>query len=99
MTVGPTLEDSLNELELASHNVRREVTAKQQSDKGTSKSYSRHYKSYMLWWSMDQQEKSRESTGCIPIPAEPITVAKVALFLNHEAKRPKVCSYQFSALF
>ncbi|KAI0071523.1 hypothetical protein K474DRAFT_1606805 [Panus rudis PR-1116 ss-1] len=89
VTITSTLQDSMDELELRSHNVRREVATKQQADKGTSKSYSRHLKNYLTWWSTYQQEETRKNPVRIPIAAEPIMVAKVAMFLQHEISRPK----------
>ncbi|KAI0073131.1 hypothetical protein K474DRAFT_261907 [Panus rudis PR-1116 ss-1] len=88
-TMHGTLQASLADLELASHNVRREIVEQQQSDKGTSKSYARHVRNYMTWWSLYQQEENEKNPARIPIPAEPITAAKVAMFLQHEISRPK----------
>ncbi|KAI0072908.1 hypothetical protein K474DRAFT_1711186 [Panus rudis PR-1116 ss-1] len=59
------------------------------SDKGTSKSYAQHVRNYMTWWSLYQQEENEKNPARILIPTEPITSAKVAMFLQHEISHPK----------
>ncbi|KAI0073663.1 hypothetical protein K474DRAFT_1602967 [Panus rudis PR-1116 ss-1] len=83
------LQTSLEELDLASHAARKEIVAHQQSDKGTSTAYSRHLANYLKWWATYQADEDKKNPARVAIPAEPITAAKVAMFLQHESSRPK----------
>lgn len=85
------IDTSLAELEVTSHAIRMALAAKEQSDKGTANSYTRHVNNYLKWWASYQAGECQQNPSRIPLPAEPITAAKVAMFLNYETTWLKVC--------
>ncbi|KAJ7154430.1 hypothetical protein C8R43DRAFT_885108 [Mycena crocata] len=83
-------------LEAETHALRLESRAKDQSGKGTGKSYGRHVNSYQAWWDQHEVEKVLKDPRLVAIPALPITAAKVAMFLQYESTREKVCTLRSS---
>jgi hypothetical protein len=91
MTLLEQEEYSKRMLHADSHKKRQEYVAREQNDKGTKDSYSRHIQAYQLWWdhiyqpSLLLSDPSRRR-----LPAFPITAAKAMMFLDYESARPKV---------
>jgi hypothetical protein len=80
-------------LEADSHAVRLEMADKEQSSKATKAKYERYLHAYETWWDANQAQIVRSDSSRVAIPALPITVAKVAMFLNYESNRErKVCA-------
>lgn len=77
-------------LEEESHAIQLESQAKEQGDKATSKTYSRHVSRYQDWWNLSEATKISQNPRLVAIPALPITPAKVAMFLQYESTREKV---------
>ena len=71
--------------QLASH--QQEAAAK----KGTGKCYERHPERYEQWWAEREaalvEEAAAKGTVHLPIPAHPITGAKVAIFMQEDRFR------------
>ncbi|KAJ7269115.1 hypothetical protein C8J57DRAFT_1609308 [Mycena rebaudengoi] len=80
---------SMTLLEEESHAIRLESQAKEQGDKATSKTYSRHVSRYQDWWNLSEATKISQNPRLVAIPALPITPAKVAMFLQYESTREK----------
>ncbi|KAJ6533858.1 hypothetical protein DFH09DRAFT_970435, partial [Mycena vulgaris] len=76
-------------LESESHALRLQSQAKEQEDKGTFKTYRRHFGSYQIWWDLSEAKKVSQNPHLVAIPALPITAAKVAMFLQYESSREK----------
>jgi len=84
-------------IEADSHVIRLEMADKEQSGKATKGKYDRYLQAYETWWNANQSQTVRSDTSRVAIPALPITVAKVVLFLKHESTREKkVCVHQFT---
>jgi hypothetical protein len=77
-------------LEQESHQLRLRIGEKELEGKGTAKSYPRQVQNYQLWFEADQARIAAEDGARVPIPAFPVTAAKVSMFLNHETTREKV---------
>jgi hypothetical protein len=92
------LELSLARLEAESHGVRLQQARQVQGNSQTAGTYERHIKNYETWWTRDQQLRSQMESEYTPIPAFPVTAAKVAMFLQYETTREKVW-FLFSPLF
>ena len=94
MSVAPDppmgMQASLAALEADSHAARLAHAKREQSDKSTVGTYKRHVDRYEKWWIRYQAEQSASIKGWTPIPAFPITTAKVSMFLGHESKWEKV---------
>ncbi|KAF5367837.1 hypothetical protein D9615_010577 [Tricholomella constricta] len=77
-------------LHAEAHQKRKEYAVREQEDKGTKASYGRHVSAYQLWWDTVYQpcvvtaDPTREV-----LPSFPITAAKVMMYLDYEATRPK----------
>ena len=84
------MQASLAALEADSHAARLAHAKREQSDKSTAGTYKRHVDRYEKWWIRYQAEQSASIDGWTPIPAFPITAAKVSMFLGHESTREKV---------
>ena len=84
------MQASLAALEADSHAARLAHAKQEQSDKSTAGTYKRHVDRYEKWWIRYQAEQSASIKGWTPIPAFPITAAKVSMFLGHESTREKV---------
>ncbi|KAF7330285.1 hypothetical protein MVEN_02466400 [Mycena venus] len=80
---------SYAQLEARSYAVRERVVAEKQEKKGTGPAYERHYTAYQLWWHQDQAKLQTEDPAYVTIPALPITVPKVVVFLEYEKERPQ----------
>ena len=84
-----TLEQEVQQQAAARHSELEE-------NSNTFAAYRRHYARYQSWWDKDQAERSLEAEsaniGYCRVDALPITGVKVALFLEHERKRNRVCS-------
>jgi len=81
---------SLAKLDADSHAVRLKQAEIEQKDKQTARTYQLAIESYEKWWGSYQANLSADEVGYTPIPAFPITAAKVAMFLDYETTRPKV---------
>ena len=90
--ISPRMQRSLSMLKQESHELRVRIGEKELEGKGTAKSYPRQVQNYQLWFEADQERIAAEDSTRVPIPAFPVTVAKVAMFLHHETTREKVGS-------
>jgi hypothetical protein len=91
------LNYSTNALEADANNAYKRVIAQEQDDKETKRAYSRHLAAYQTWWEQYQARVMAADPDRTYIPALPITVSKVVMFLDYESKRPKkVCNRFFS---
>ncbi|KAK7053517.1 hypothetical protein R3P38DRAFT_3254085 [Favolaschia claudopus] len=88
-TLASTTQASYDLLDARSHAIWNRLTEEKQEDKGTAPAYKRHYISYQTWWATDQARIQAENTQYVPIPALPITPAKVVVFLEYEMARPQ----------
>jgi hypothetical protein len=84
------MQASLSALEADSHATRLVQMRKEQNDKSTGTTYGRHVNRYERWWVQYQARQTASIAGWTPIPAFPITAAKVSMFLEYEANREKV---------
>ncbi|KAJ7881835.1 hypothetical protein B0H13DRAFT_1888161 [Mycena leptocephala] len=84
------LKTSYDALEAQSQLLRQSFVAQNQEGKKTGGTYERHYKNFTAWWDDHEARLAQENPSYMPIPAVPITVAKVTLFLHHEMTRPQV---------
>ncbi|KAJ7185137.1 hypothetical protein GGX14DRAFT_409313 [Mycena pura] len=85
----PTTDTSLAQLEARSFAVRERLVAEKQEQKGTGAAYERHYRAYQSWWHDDQARLQAENSMYTPIPALPVTIPKVVVFLEYEMGRPQ----------
>ena len=92
-----SLSESLSKIKDQAHANRLTIQQQLIEGKGTEEAYTRHVKSYLSFWSSFQDQKIKEDPQWARIPAHPITGDKVAIFLQHETTRNKVC-YYFTAL-
>ncbi|KAJ7610445.1 hypothetical protein FB45DRAFT_875800 [Roridomyces roridus] len=83
------LQASYAALEDRSHRLRQDVVSENQELKQTGRIYGRHYQSYIKWFEASEASRVEADPSYAPIPALPITVAKVTLYLDHEMTRPK----------
>jgi hypothetical protein len=93
LTLGPSpgrLSRSLQFLDSQSHAVRMEIRAKEQENKETPTTYSRHVNTYQAWWDVAETTKVLQNRSLVALPALPIIAAKVAMFLQYETTREKV---------
>lgn len=81
---------SLTRLDDESHLNRLALQREMVEGKGTEEAYARHLKSYAAFWDMFQAQNMAKDPSWTEVPAHPITAAKVAHFLQHEAQRNKV---------
>ena len=81
---------SLAKLDADSHAVWLKQAEIEQKDKQTARTYQLAVESYEKWWGSYQANLSVDDASYTPIPAFPITAAKVAMFLDYETTRPKV---------
>ena len=90
---GPDLngmQQSLADLEAASHAFRLAQAESDQKKKGTGATYDRHVRRYNDFWDRYQAELCLGNPQRVSVPSFPITAAKVAMFLQHESTREKV---------
>lgn len=85
-----SMQRSLAALEAETQALRQTLVAQEQSDKQTKPTYARHVTNYQTWWEQSQHAKQAEDATWTAVPAFPITVVKVALFLHYETTRPQV---------
>jgi hypothetical protein len=83
-----TLEQEVQQQPAARH-------SKLEEKSNTFAAYRRHYARYQSWWDQDQARRFSEAESANVayerVEALPITMVKVALFLEHERKRNRVC--------
>ncbi|KAG2095328.1 hypothetical protein BD769DRAFT_1678377 [Suillus cothurnatus] len=84
LVVSPHMQHSLSMLEQESHELRLRIGEKELEGKGTAKSYPQQVQKYQLWFDADQARTAAEDSTRVPIPAFPVTAAKVSVFLHHE---------------
>jgi hypothetical protein len=89
---------SLAKLDADSHAVRLKQAEIEQKDKQTARTYQLAVESYEKWWGSYQASLSANDASYTPIPAFPVTAAKVVMFLDYETMRPKV-NVLFHVLF
>ncbi|KAJ7016468.1 hypothetical protein C8F04DRAFT_1343120 [Mycena alexandri] len=83
------LKKSLDALEAQTQLLRQNLLAQNQERKATGETYARHYNAYDTWFNAEQARLAGEDSTYAAIPSQPITVAKVTLFLNYEMTRPQ----------
>ncbi|KAH9178185.1 hypothetical protein EDB89DRAFT_1151160 [Lactarius sanguifluus] len=83
------MQQSIDELEAASQDVRFRVACDEQSDKTTAATYRRHVNAYAMWWDAYQASILLGDPTQVAIPAFPITAAKATMFLEYTSTRPK----------
>ncbi|KAJ7720340.1 hypothetical protein B0H16DRAFT_1793545 [Mycena metata] len=91
-TLGPSpgrIDRSLQFLESQSQAVRMEIRTKEQANKATPGTYSRHVNSYQSWWDVAEALKVSQNRNLVALPAFPIISAKVSMFLQYETTREK----------
>ncbi|KAK7008468.1 hypothetical protein R3P38DRAFT_3210716 [Favolaschia claudopus] len=86
---GPASQSSYAALEAESQLLRQSFVQKNQEGKSTGDTYKRHYGNYILWFDGRETLRFQKDPLYQRIPALPITVAKVVLFLDYEMKRPQ----------
>lgn len=95
-----TAQDSVQVLANEVHASHLSRQSEYVSGKSTDKKYQNRVREYLEWWENDQalrcEVASRNGTLWIPVPAQPITATKVALYLDYATTRPQV--NQFSLL-
>lgn len=87
------LQTELDEedLDYETHAIRRALQETMQASNSKKDNYSRHVLHYVTFIETECERRSREHpTRKSNLTAEPVTIAKVALFLNFETTRPKV---------
>ncbi|KAJ7826413.1 hypothetical protein B0H13DRAFT_1918195 [Mycena leptocephala] len=87
--LGGNQKASYDALEAESQLLRQNFVVQNQEGKTTGGTYERHYKNYIAWFNDRETRLVQQDPSYQPIPALPITVAKVTLFLNHEMMRPQ----------
>ncbi|OJA10888.1 hypothetical protein AZE42_11709 [Rhizopogon vesiculosus] len=76
-------------LEQESHQLQLQIGEKGLEGKGTVKSYPRQVQNYQLWFEADQACIAAHDSALVPIPAFPVTAAKVSMFIHHETMHEK----------
>ena len=85
-----SMQQSLVDLEAASHAFWLAQAENDQKKKGTGTTYDQHVRRYVEFWNKYQAELCLGNSHCFSIPSFPITAAKVAMFLQHKSTREKV---------
>ncbi|KAF7369757.1 hypothetical protein MVEN_00307500 [Mycena venus] len=83
------LKSSYEALESQSQLLRQNFVVQNQEGKSTGGTYERHYKNYTAWFEEREARLVQQDPSYQPIPALPITAAKVTLFLDYEMTRPQ----------
>nr|GAT44268.1 predicted protein [Mycena chlorophos] len=78
-----------DELNARSHRVRQSKADEDNKEKETAAKYRRYHESYRQWFDADQAALVAANPGTVALPALPITVAKVVVFLEYETTRPQ----------
>ena len=90
------LQKSIRALDQEVHRITLDREAEIVGDKNTDRTYRNHLRRYEQWWMQDQalqsEDAEKENTFWTPVPAQPITATKVALFMAYKLKRPRVGS-------
>jgi hypothetical protein len=92
-SLGPDLngmQQSLADLEAASHAFRLAQAESDQKKKGTGATYDWHVRRYNDFWDQYQAELCLGNPQRVSVPLFPIMAAKVAMFLQHESTHEKV---------
>jgi hypothetical protein len=76
------------------HAERLAIQEDVRSGKGTDPAYLRHLKNYEKFTELDQARRFVEDPNWKTLPPHPITVVKVATFMEYETKRCKVIYLQ-----
>lgn len=90
-------EDSVQQMTLLSYEIRDQVQKEYLADTTTYRQYETYVRHYTDWWDKNEFSLSHQDPRRKPIPAFPITPAKVVHFLNYTMKRPKVSPYWAAA--
>lgn len=69
------------------------------ADTTTQRQYQIYVRDYVDWWNKNEFDLRVQDPQRTPIPALPITPAKVVHFLNYTMKRPKVTPLLSSCIF
>jgi hypothetical protein len=94
------IELSLAVMDQETHAERLAIQEDVRSGKGTDPAYLRHLKNYEKFTELDQARRIAEDPNWKSLPPHPITVVKVATFMEYETKRCKVIYLQtWSCLF
>jgi hypothetical protein len=96
-------EETRKELSFAimdqeTHTERLAIQEDVRSGKGTDPAYLRHLKNYEKFTELDQARRIAEDPNWKSLPSHPITVVKVAIFMEYETKRCKVIYLQTRSL-
>ena len=90
------LQKSICILDREVHRITLDREAEIVGDKNTNRTYRNHLRLYEQWWMQNQalrsEDAEKNNTFWTPVPAQPITATKVALFMAYELKRPRVGS-------
>jgi len=90
----PSHQDSLQVLSDEVHPSHLSWQSEYVSGKTTDKKYQNHVCEYLEWWEKDQARQceaaSTHGSSWVTIPAQPITVIKVALYLDYASNWPQV---------
>ncbi|KAK7049043.1 hypothetical protein R3P38DRAFT_3345932 [Favolaschia claudopus] len=86
---GSGYQSSYEALEAESQLLRQTFVQQNQEGKSTGETYKRHYNNYIFWFDSRETLRVQNDPSYQRIPALPITVAKVVLFLNYEMTRPQ----------
>ncbi|KAF8515912.1 hypothetical protein JB92DRAFT_3114490 [Gautieria morchelliformis] len=90
------LAKSMHEMDRQSYTIRDTIQATLTADTTTNANYARYTRDYKFWWAQKEQRLCDLHPARVPIPAVPITPAKVVMFLNHElASRKQGASGEF----
>jgi hypothetical protein len=84
------MQQSLADLEAASHAFWLAQAESGQKKKGTGATYDQHVRRYNEFWDRYQAELCLGNPQRVSIPSFPIMAAKVAMFLQHESTCEKV---------
>jgi hypothetical protein len=88
------MELSLVVMDQETHAERLAIQEDVRSGKGTDPAYLRHLKNYEKFTELDQARRFAEDPNWKTLPPHPITVVKVATFMEYETKRCKVIYLQ-----
>jgi hypothetical protein len=78
-------------LDQQTHATRLALQEQMTAGKGTEAAYARHVKNYIEFWDAHQASRLQDNPMWVVMPAHPITATKVAVFLESESTRCKVC--------
>ncbi|GBE82275.1 hypothetical protein SCP_0406590 [Sparassis crispa] len=87
--IASSLQQSIAQLELESHDTHIKKAKLDQGDKQTGSSYDHHVQNYIKYWTAFQAERHQKAPEEVPVPAFPITTLKTFFFLEYEMSREK----------